>query len=189
LIQATGKIKAEIPVIEISHEVKAAVSSFIGDRLAQAFTKPTKAERIEYIDTLKSELVSALKETCVETEVLEAFDKEVRKLIRVSILNTVQRVSGRELKEIRPLNCEVGVLPRVHGSALFSRGETQILTVTTLGPIKKEQQLDGLGIEETKRYIHHYNFPPFSTGEAKRVGVTGRREYGHGALAERALLR
>ena len=80
------------------------------------------------------------------------------------------------------------MLPRVHGSALFSRGETQILTVTTLGPIKKEQQIDGLGFDEPKRYIHHYNFPPFSTGEAKRAGVTGRREYGHGALAERALL-
>ncbi len=188
LIQACGKVKQPIPVIEISTETREAVTSFIGNRLNQAFTLPTKAERIGAIDSLKEEMVSALKDTHPEFALLEAFDKEVRKLIRGNILTKGQRVSGRQLKEIRPLSCEVGVLPRVHGSALFSRGETQILTVTTLGPLKKEQQLDGLGLEETKRYIHHYNFPPFSTGEAKRVGVVGRREYGHGALAERALL-
>lgn len=188
MAQVVGRPKAEIPTMEINPEVKSTVSSFIGDRLIQAFSKPTKAERIEYIGALKDKLVSALNETYKESDILEAFDKEVRILIRGCILTGGQRVSGRQLKEIRPLSCEVGVLPRAHGSALFSRGETQILTVTTLGPIKKEQQLDGLGIEDTKRYIHHYNFPPFSTGEAKRVGVTGRREYGHGALAERALL-
>lgn len=188
LIQACGKVKQPIPVIEISAETREAVTSFIGNRLNQAFTLPTKAERIGAIDSLKEEMVAALKDTHPEFALLEAFDKEVRKLIRGNVLTKGQRVSGRQLKEIRPLSCEVGVLPRVHGSALFSRGETQILTVTTLGPLKKEQQLDGLGLEETKRYIHHYNFPPFSTGEAKRVGVVGRREYGHGALAERALL-
>jgi polyribonucleotide nucleotidyltransferase len=188
LIQACGKVKQPIPVIEISTETREAVTSFIGNRLNQAFTLPTKAERIGAIDSLKEEMVAALKDTHPEFALLEAFDKEVRKLIRGNVLTKGQRVSGRQLKEIRPLSCEVGVLPRVHGSALFSRGETQILTVTTLGPLKKEQQLDGLGLEETKRYIHHYNFPPFSTGEAKRVGVVGRREYGHGALAERALL-
>jgi polyribonucleotide nucleotidyltransferase len=188
MAQVVGKSKQEAPVIEISPEAKSAVSSFIGDRLTQAFTKPTKAERIEYIDALKDELVTSLKETYAEADLLEAFDKEVRKLIRGNILTKGQRVSGRQLKEVRSLSCEVGLLPRVHGSALFSRGETQILTVTTLGPIKKEQQIDGLGFDESKRYIHHYNFPPFSTGEAKRSGVTGRREYGHGALAERALI-
>ncbi len=188
LVQVVGKAKAEIPILELSPEVKEAVSSFIGDRLTVAFTRPTKSERVESIDTLKAELLSALKETYAENEVLEAFDKEVRKLIRGNILTKGERVSGRQLKEVRPLSCEVGVLPRVHGSALFARGETQILTVTTLGPIKKEQPLDGLGFDESKRYIHHYNFPPYSTGEARRVGVVGRREYGHGALAERALL-
>ncbi len=188
MAQALGKPKEEAPVIEISAETKEAVAAFIGDRLNQAFTLPTKAERIGSIDTLKAELVAALKENHSEFDLLEAFDKEVRKLIRGNILKKGERVSGRQLKEIRPLSCEVGLLPRVHGSALFSRGETQILTVTTLGPIKKEQQIDGLGFDESKRYIHHYNFPPFSTGEAKRSGVTGRREYGHGALAERALL-
>ncbi len=188
MAEAMGKPKEETPVIEISAETKEAVSAFIGDRLNQAFTLPTKAERIGSIDSLKEELVAALKEKHSEFDILEAFDKEVRKLIRGNILTKGQRVSGRQLKEIRPLSCEVGLLPRVHGSALFSRGETQILTVTTLGPIKKEQQIDGLGFDESKRYIHHYNFPPFSTGEAKRAGVTGRREYGHGALAERALL-
>jgi len=188
MAQALGQPKEEAPVIEISAETKEAVSSFIGDRLNSAYTLPTKAERIESIDTLKKELVEALKEEHSEFDILEAFDREVRKLIRGNILTKGERVSGRQLNEVRPLKCEVGVLPRVHGSALFSRGETQILTVTTLGPIKKEQQIDGLGFDEPKRYIHHYNFPPFSTGEAKRAGVTGRREYGHGALAERALL-
>ncbi|NLL90194.1 MAG: polyribonucleotide nucleotidyltransferase [Dehalococcoidales bacterium] len=188
MVQAVGKQKEPVPVIEISDETKAAVSDFIGDRLNQAFTLPTKAERIESIDLLKNELVEALKENHSEFDLLEAFDKETRELIRGHILKKGERVSGRRLNEVRPLMCEVGVLPRVHGSALFSRGETQILTVTTLGPIKKEQQIDGLGFDEPKRYIHHYNFPPFSTGEARRAGVTGRREYGHGALAERALL-
>ncbi len=188
MAQALGQPKEEAPVIEISAETKEAVSAFIGDRLNKCYTLPTKAERIESIDTLKKELVEALKEEHSEFDILEAFDREVRKLIRGNILTKGERVSGRRLNEVRPLKCEVGVLPRVHGSALFSRGETQILTVTTLGPIKKEQQIDGLGFDESKRYIHHYNFPPFSTGEAKRAGVTGRREYGHGALAERALL-
>ncbi|MFA5629702.1 MAG: polyribonucleotide nucleotidyltransferase [Dehalococcoidales bacterium] len=180
--------KEEAPVIDISAETKEAVSGFIGNRLNEAFTLPVKADRIEAIENLKQELVATLKEDHSESDVLESFDREVRCLIRGNILTKGERVSGRQLKEVRPLLCEVGLLPRVHGSALFSRGETQILTVTTLGPIKKEQQIDGLGFDEPKRYIHHYNFPPFSTGEARRAGITGRREYGHGALAERALL-
>ena len=98
-----------------------------------------------------------------------------------------QRIDGRGLTEIRPISCEVGLLPRTHGSALFTRGQTQVLTITTLGSVGKEQQLDGLGIEESKRFIHHYNFPPFSAGETKRIGSPGRREIGHGALAERAI--
>ena len=97
-------------------------------------------------------------------------------------------MDGRGLLDIRPISCEVGLLPRTHGSALFNRGETQVMTIATLGSMSERQQLDGLGIEETKHYIHHYNFPPFSTGETGRIGTTGRREIGHGALAERALL-
>ena len=107
--------------------------------------------------------------------------------IRSNILKNGVRAAGRSLTQIRPLSCEVGLLPRVHGSGLFTRGETQALTITTLGTMRDEQQLDGLGIADTKRFMHHYNFPPFSTGETKRVGTPGRREIGHGALAERAL--
>jgi len=109
-------------------------------------------------------------------------------MIRGNTLDKARRVSGRALDEIRPLSCQAGILPRTHGSGLFNRGKTQVLCIATLGSMRQEQQLDGLGIEETKRFMHHYNFPPFSTGEVRRLGSPGRREIGHGALAERALL-
>jgi polyribonucleotide nucleotidyltransferase len=112
----------------------------------------------------------------------------MKAMMRKSILENQRRMDGRGLLDIRPIWCQVGMLPRTHGSGLFNRGETQVMTITTLGSMAERQQLDGLGIEETKRYIHHYNFPPFSTGETGRIGTTGRREIGHGALAERALL-
>jgi polyribonucleotide nucleotidyltransferase len=108
--------------------------------------------------------------------------------VRANILEKGQRVSGRSIKEIRPISCELELLPRTHGSGLFTRERTQVLTITTLGSARMEQQLDGLGIEEAKRFIHHYNFTPFSSGEVKRIGTPGRREIGHGALAERAIL-
>jgi polyribonucleotide nucleotidyltransferase len=116
------------------------------------------------------------------------FGKLLKAEVRRSIVEDKRRPDGRAPKEVRPLSSEVGLLPRTHGSGLFTRGETQALTIATLGTIGDEQRLDGLGIEETKRYIHHYNFPPYSTGEVKRLGSPGRREIGHGALAERALV-
>jgi polyribonucleotide nucleotidyltransferase len=118
-------------------------------------------------------------------DALYALQKEV---MRKRILNEGVRPDGRKLTQVRPIWCEVGVLPRPHGSAVFTRGETQALTVTTLGSMREVQNLDGLTNEETKRYMHHYNFPPYSTGEAGRMRSPGRREIGHGALAERALL-
>ncbi|GAI88276.1 unnamed protein product, partial [marine sediment metagenome] len=165
-----------------------AVSSVVNKKLTQALNQPEKPQREQALSALKKELVESLGESFTEEDILSAFETKVRAEIRISILEKGQRVNGRGLTEVRPLSCEVGLLPRTHGSALFTRGRTQVLTITTLGPIKKEQQLDGLGIEETKRFIHHYNFPPFSTGEVKRVGSPGRREIGHGALAERAIL-
>lgn len=111
-----------------------------------------------------------------------------KELVRQTILELGQRVDGRSLDEIRPIECQVGVLPRTHGSGLFLRGETQVLTVSTLGALGEEQILDGLGVEESKRYMHHYNFPPYSVGEAKPIRGPGRREIGHGSLAERALV-
>ncbi len=188
LQQACAKPKLETVISEINPEVISAISPIINGRLEQALYQPDKPQREQALSHLKKELVDSLGESFPEEEILSAFDAEVKAELRTGILDRGQRVSGRSLTEVRPLGCEVGLLPRTHGSALFTRGRTQVLTIATLGSIKKEQQLDGLGIEETKRFIHHYNFPPFSTGEVKRVGTPGRREIGHGALAERAIL-
>jgi len=188
LQQACGKPKLEAPSKEISPDVVSAVSSAVDGKLEPALYQADKAQREEGLSNLKGELVESLGESFPREDILSAFEAEVRNKIRTNMLLNGRRVSNRSLNEIRPIDCEVGVLPRTHGSAIFSRGRTQVLTITTLGSIKKEQQLDGLGIEETKRFMHHYNFPPFSTGEVKRAGTPGRREIGHGALAERALL-
>ncbi len=188
LQQVCGKPKIEAPISTINPELVSAISSIVNEKLTQALSQPDKPQREQALSDLKQELVESLGESFPEEDILSAFEARVRAEIRTNILDKGQRVSGRSLTEVRPLGCEVGLLPRTHGSALFTRGRTQVLTITTLGPIKKEQQLDGLGIEETKRFIHHYNFPPFSTGEVKRLGSPGRREIGHGALAERAIL-
>ncbi len=188
LMQACGKPKEEVPFIEVSPELISAISPILEQKLSQALYQPLKSQREEALDKLKSELIASLGESFAEADILTAFDNLIRNEVRNNVLIKGQRISGRSLTELRPISCEIGLLPRVHGSALFTRGETQVLTITTLGSIKKEQQLDGLGIEETKRFMHHYNFPPFSTGEVKRVGTPSRREIGHGALAERALL-
>jgi len=188
LQQAYGKPKVEGPTKKTNPDIVAAISPIVNERLAQALSQPEKSQREKILTELKEDLVRSLGESFPEEDILSAFDDRVRSEIRSNTLKKGQRVAGRGLTEVRPLSCEIGLLPRTHGSALFTRGQTQVLTITTLGPIKKEQQLDGLGIEETKRFIHHYNFPPFSTGEVKRVGSPGRREIGHGALAERAIL-
>ena len=188
LQQVCGKPKVEAPVSEVNPEVMSAISPMVNGKLAQALSQPEKLQREQALDNLKKELVGNLGETFPEEDILSAFEARVKDEVRSNILDREQRFGGRGLAEVRPISCEVGLLPRVHGSALFTRGQTQVLTITTLGSIKKEQQLDGLGIEETKRFMHHYNFPPFSSGEVKRIGTTSRREIGHGALAEKALL-
>jgi len=187
LQQNYGKPKVETSVRKINPEVASAMSPIIDEKLAQALTVPEKQERERTLNSLKKELVENLGEKFAEEEILYAFETRVKAEVRSKILDKGKRFGGRGLTEIRPINCEVGLLPRVHGSALFSRGQTQVLTITTLGPIGKAQKLDGLGIEETKRFMHHYNFPPFSSGEVKRVGTSSRREIGHGALAEKAI--
>ena len=188
LQQTVGKPKNDVQVKEIDPQLASALSSITRDRLEPALFQPEKAEREKALSVLRDELINQLGEQFSKEDILTAFDKEIRVAIRTNILEKGRRISGRSLTEVRQISCETGLLPRTHGSALFSRGQTQVLTITTLGSIRKEQQLDGLGIEETKRFMHHYNFPPFSTGEVKRVGTPGRREIGHGALAERALL-
>ena len=188
LRQACGKPKVEAPVIEVNPEAVSAISPIVGDRLAQALSQSEKSEREQALDKLKKELVENLGEKFSEGDIVSAFEAKVKASIRSNILEKGQRIDGRGLTDIRPISCEVGLLPRTHGSALFTRGQTQVLAITTLGSVGRKQPLDGLGIEESKRFIHHYNFPPFSSGEVKRVGTTSRREIGHGALAERALL-
>ena len=183
-----GKEKIEVPKMELNPNLVAAVEPIIEPKLDEILLLPTKKEREEARENLQKELINSLGETYSEEEINQALEAKLKERLRSNILEKEQRIGGRDLKEIRPISCQIGLLPRTHGSALFTRGETQILTIITLGSLKKEQQLDGLGIEETKRFIHHYNFPPFSTGEVKRIGTPGRREIGHGALAERALL-
>lgn len=188
LKKACGKPKEEVTVIEVSSELKSAVSAITGKKLTQALKQAAKPQREEALEELKKELIDNLGESFPEADVLNYLDTLVKEEIRNTILKKGERINGRSLIQVRPISCETGLVPRVHGSALFTRGETQVLTITTLGSIKKEQQLDGLGIEETKRFMHHYNFPPFSVGEVRRVGTPSRRSIGHGALAERALV-
>lgn len=158
--------------------------------------KWSKQEREEQFDACREEIYNLILEGREEAlaadpglQVLinELITKIEKEIVRRMILMEGVRVDGRTLEEIRPITCEVGVLSRTHGSGLFTRGETQVLTVTTLGPISDEQILDDLGVDESKRYMHHYNFPPYSVGEARPIRAPGRREIGHGALAERAL--
>jgi polyribonucleotide nucleotidyltransferase len=158
-------------------------------QIRETIQNPDKAARESAISELNKEIVERLLEKYPEREsdLREAVDKVVKQEVRSLILNERRRPDGRALDEIRPISCEVGLLPRAHGSALFKRGQTQVLTVTTLGASDEEQRLDSLGEEETKRYMHHYNFPPFSVGEVRPLRGAGRREIGHVALAERAL--
>jgi len=188
LQQAFGKPKVDVSAGKVNPDLVSAISSAVDGKLSQALSQAEKPQREQALSELGTELMESLGESFPEEEILSAFEASIKAEIRSNILEKGQRISGRGLTEVRPLSCEVGLLPRTHGSALFTRGRTQVLNIATLGPIKKEQQLDGLGIEESKRFIHHYNFPPFSSGEVKRVGSPGRREIGHGALAERALL-
>ena len=184
-----GKPKEEPPTSAADDtEVAREVLPIIAPKLEQAVFQPDKLERDRILDELKKELGDKLGEQFSEGELVSVLEGEAKKTLRSGVLDREKRVSGRGLTEVRPIECEIGTIPRTHGSGLFSRGLTQVLTLATLGPVKKEQQLDGLGIEESKRFMHHYNFPPFSVGEARRVGGPGRREIGHGALAERALV-
>jgi polyribonucleotide nucleotidyltransferase len=187
LQQAAGKAKIESPVSDLNPELVSAVAGIADERIAQLLGWPDKAQRERSLVELRKELLENLGETFPPEKIPAALEARIRAVLRTQIVAKGQRVGGRGLTEIRPISCEVGILPRTHGSGLFSRGQTQVLTITTLGSMRQEQMLDGLGIEESKRFMHHYNFPPFSSGEVRRVGSPSRREIGHGALAERAL--
>jgi polyribonucleotide nucleotidyltransferase len=191
LADATAKPTGEYPLFpDYADDVYYSVSSVATEQLSAALTIGAKAERDERTNELKAEVLERLADTYAgrEKEIGAAFRALTKKLVRQRILSDHFRIDGRGITDIRALSAEVAVVPRAHGSALFERGETQILGVTTLDMVKMAQQIDSLGPETSKRYMHHYNFPPFSTGETGRVGSPKRREIGHGALAERALV-
>jgi len=182
-----GKAKVEIKSKEFAPELSAQIASMLGEKVNQVLEDPEKLQREKALTSLKEEIRNMLVDSFPEDEINFAFETRLRTIVREKILQARRHLDGRQAKEIRPISCEVGILPRTHGSGLFARGATQVLTIVTLGSTSREQLLDGLGLEETKRFMHHYNFPPFSTGEVKRIGATGRREIGHGALVERAI--
>ncbi|ROP43672.1 polyribonucleotide nucleotidyltransferase [Pseudokineococcus lusitanus] len=191
LADGAAKETVEFPrFLDYDDDVFAAVEQAGTERLAQALTIAGKQEREAEIDAVKDSVRGELADAFEgrEKQVSAAFRSLTKKLVRQRVLRDGVRIDGRGLADIRTLGAEVEVIPRVHGSALFERGETQILGVTTLNMLRMEQQIDQLGPVTRKRYMHNYNFPPFSTGETGRVGSPKRREIGHGALAERALV-
>jgi len=187
-----GKPKREFIATAPPEETVQKVKDWLGaDKLAAVLSSEgAKEDRDEAINALRDQLVAHFEadETVNSLDVRNAFSDALKKAVRSRILNKGIRPDGRDPRTVRPIWGDVGILPRAHGSGLFTRGETQVLTVTTLGTPRDEQRLDTLGPKDNKRYIHHYNFPPFSVGETGRLGSPGRREIGHGALAERALL-
>ncbi|BBY16550.1 polyribonucleotide nucleotidyltransferase [Mycolicibacterium litorale] len=191
LAQRAAKPTADYPLFpEYGEDVYYAVASVATEALSEALTIAGKEERNNRTDEIKVEVLERLADQYAgrEKEIGAAFRSLTKKLVRQRILTDHFRIDGRGVTDIRALSAEVAIVPRAHGSALFERGETQILGVTTLDMVKMAQQIDSLGPETSKRYMHHYNFPPYSTGETGRVGSPKRREIGHGALAERALM-
>jgi polyribonucleotide nucleotidyltransferase len=187
--EAVGRPKQDYISHALPDELYEIVRQRVSDRMPDAIYGATsKTDLGERLRALRDELTESLGEEWDGGDVREAFEKVERAIIRQRTIEEGVRADKRDPRTIRPLSVEVGLLPRAHGSGLFSRGETQVLSVATLGTPREEQMLDDLSPEETKRYIHHYNFPPYSTGEARPMRGPKRREIGHGALAERALL-
>ncbi|HTK07676.1 MAG TPA: polyribonucleotide nucleotidyltransferase [Ktedonobacteraceae bacterium] len=189
LVQAVNRPKRAFTPAPVDTELQAKVAEFVQPRFEAAVSSPDKASRSAALNMVQDDLVAELGTQYPERlkEIITFYEKELKAYVRNNILDHGQRPDGRDLKTIRPISCEVGLLPRTHGSALFTRGQTQVLSVVTLGSPGEEQILDGLGQSESKRFMHHYNFPPYSTGESKPLRGPGRREIGHGALAERAV--
>ncbi len=186
-IREHARPKMEAEPTETAVEVRQAVAGFVQGKLGEILGAHAKEDREAGLADRRQELVERLGETYTAEQILAAFDEELKREVRSSILEQGIRPDGRDLTTIRPISCEVGILPRTHGSGLFTRGETQVLSIATLGSMAQEQRLDTLSPEESKRFLHHYNFPPFSVGETRRIGSPGRREVGHGALVERAI--
>jgi polyribonucleotide nucleotidyltransferase len=191
LAARVGKSKRDVQLLPVNQEMVDIARQVAGDRLEQALSTEGKSARAKAIDALREEVKTAILEKFPEADsfaISQAFDFVEKKTFRAGILEKQKRVDGRGYSDLRPITCEVGVLPRAHGSAIFQRGETQTLALATLAPIEEAQNIDAYGGgEQSKRFILHYNFPPFSVGETGRTGAPGRREIGHGALAERSV--
>jgi len=189
LVQAVGVAKRPFEPPVVDNELQQQVRDFVLPRFEAAVNNPDKSARSAALNLVQNELIAVLGAQYPDRlkDIITFYEKELKAYVRNNILDHGIRPDGRDLKTIRPITCEVGLLPRTHGSALFTRGQTQVLSVVTLGSPGEEQVLDGLGFVESKRFMHHYNFPPFSTGESKPLRGPGRREIGHGALAERAI--
>lgn len=192
LVQVAGKEKMAVKLRTVNAEVNSSVREFASARLVEAVKIAEKHARQDAIDVVNDETVAHFEEKYIESpelfkDVKEVLHDIVKEEVRRLITHDKVRPDGRGLAEIRPIECDTSLLPRAHGTGLFTRGQTQALSVCTLGALGDVQILDGISLEETKRFMHHYNFPPFSVGEARPLRAPGRREIGHGALGERAL--
>jgi polyribonucleotide nucleotidyltransferase len=191
IILEVGKEKMDVVLFEIDQEIETAVKNLCEKEMIQAIQVPEKHAREDAIEAVKNEVLAKYESEEADEETIKQVKSVLDKIVKEEVrrLITVEKIrpDGRKIDEIRPLSSAVGLLPRAHGSGLFTRGQTQALSVCTLGALGDVQVLDGLGLEESKRFMHHYNFPPFSVGETGRMGGPGRREIGHGALGERAL--
>jgi polyribonucleotide nucleotidyltransferase len=191
LAAMVGKPKREMRLLQVSQELLDIAYRVAGERIEEALYTEGKTARAKAVDALREEVKTAILEKYPDSDafaISQAFDYVQKKAFRVSILEKQKRVDGRGYGDLRPISCEVSVLPRAHGAAIFQRGETQAVALATLAPIEEAQMIDAYGGgERSKRFILHYNFPPFSVGETGRTGGPGRREIGHGALAERSL--
>ena len=190
IIEEVGKLKRTLIFPEIPEEIKTAIYAYAERPLKEAIFNPDKLTREAHMEEVRKEAETHFKEIYPEngSDITECLNHLTKEIVRHMISVDKIRPDGRALDEIRPISCEVGLLPRVHGSALFTRGQTQALTITTLAPMSETQIIDDLTQETEKRYIHQYNFPSYSVGETKSSRGPGRREIGHGALAERALI-
>lgn len=187
---ACGKLKSEARLFKVPEALAEALDAAARPLLDEAVRNPDKLDRDAHIAAIAADMMEKFlpEYPDMEKEIAMAFHDLEKSVVRRMITREKIRPDGRGLEEVRPVSCEVGLLPRPHGSALFTRGQTQVLSVTTLGALSDEQVIDGLGPETTKHYLHQYNFPGYSVGEARPMRSPGRREIGHGALAERALL-
>lgn len=196
IVEAVGKEKIDVPLFALDENIVSSVEAMAKEEMIKAISIPGKLERYATIDELDAKVVESFEDK--EYATVEEHDKTIKQVkmvlgdlekeeVRRLITEEKVRPDGRKVDEVRPLDAQVDLLPRVHGSAMFTRGETQVLSACTLGALGEVQKIDGLGMEDQKRFMHHYNFPPYCVGETGRMGSPGRREIGHGALGERAL--